>query len=273
MTATMSLADVIRQPPTGRPRAVVLDFHDYAQRVFLKGRIVPWGEVMAYSNFLGQAQGVLKSDALLLPLDRFYAELLAGGSELRTAMAAKSRTGFALRTLLADADATKRVVELASTFVKTQRSPVVLQVASPLRWLSATDALVGRVAELDADDADTASMYVADLMRGFAALPLAGILLDDRMPVGSDPGIAVGLDSYSPIANVTEHYGWTLALRREDGVSVSAGSTVGVPILAGHWLGEASASPALPPGDFLMGEIPAGAVPETVMSRVSQLGA
>jgi hypothetical protein len=241
--------------------------------VFLKGRTVPWGEAIAYSNFLGQAQGVLKSDALLLPLDRFYAELLAGGSELRTAMAAKSRTGFALRTLLADADATKRLVEFASTFVKTQRSPVVLQVASPLRWLSATDTLVGRVAELDADDADNASMYVADLMRGFASLPLAGILLDDRMPVGSDPGIAVGLDSYSPIANVTEHYGWTLALRREDGVSVSAGNTVGVPILAGHWLGEASASPALPPGDFLMGEIPADAVPETVMSRVSQLGA
>ena len=268
MTSTMSLADVIRQPPTGRPRAVVLDFHDYAQTVFLKGRIVPWGEAMAYSNFLGQAQGLLKSDALLLPLDRFYAELLAGSPELRAAMAAKSRTGFALRTLLADADATKRVVEFATTFVKTQRSPVVLQVASPFRWLSATDTLVGRVAELDADDADNASMYVADWLRSFAALGLAGVLLDDRTPVGGIESAVVGLESYSPIANVTEHYGWTLALRRGDGIEVHGAATAGGIIRSDFWL---DGDQTLPDGDFLLGEIPTAAVPEEVLTRILAL--
>lgn len=269
MTTAISLADVIRQPPTGRARAVIVDFHDYAQTVFLKSRPVPWGEAMAYSNFLGQAQGVLKSDALLLPLNRFYDDLLAGSPDLRTAMGAKSRTGYALRTLLGDADASSRAVEFVTTFVKTQRSPVLLQLPSPFRWLASTHALAGGEAELDGDNAENASMYVANLLRGFAALPLAGILLDDRMPAGTARGLAAEFDAYSPVANVTEHYGWTLAMRRDGGITMSGSNVVGEPIPADYWSGDPSASPALPPGDFLIGEIPADSVPETVMSRIA----
>ena len=272
MTTAVSLAEVIRIPPTGRTRAVVLDFHDYAQAVFLKGRPAPWGEAMAYSNFLGQAQGVLKSDALILPLDRFYREIFLQNPDLRVAMGAKSRTGYALRTLLGDANATTRAVEFVSTFVKTQRSPVVLQVSSPFRWLADTHTLVGGEAELDGDNAENASMYVADLLRGFAALPLAGILLDDRTQPDVAPGLAVGFDAYSPVANVTEHYGWTLAMRGHDGITLAGSSARGEPIPADFWAGDAALSPGLPSGDFLIGEIPTGAVPETVMSRIAAMG-
>lgn len=269
MTAATSLADVIRQPPTGRDRAVVLDFHDYAQAVFLKGRPTPWGEAMAYSNFLGQAQGVLKSDALLLPLDRLYVDLLQASPDLRRAMGAKSRTGYALRTLLADPAVSTRVTEFATTFVKCQRSPVVIQLASPYRWLRSTHALVGAESEIDADNAENAAMYMADLIRGFAALPLAGILLDDRSPEGSPAGLEVGIDSYSPVANVTENYGWTLAMRRELSTTVAGQDDVGTSIAADFWRGE-EVQP-LPPGDFLVGEIPSDAVPETVMSRIAAI--
>jgi hypothetical protein len=269
VTTTVSLAEVIREPPTGRTRAVVLDFHDYAQTVFLKGRRAPWGEAMAYSNFLGQAQGVLKSDALILPLDRFYDDLLTNSPDLRVAMGAKSRTGYALRTLLGDSDATIRAVEFVTTFVKTQRSPVILQLCSPFRWLTETHALVGGEAELDGDNAENSAMYVADLLRGFAALPLAGILLDDRTPAGAASGLAVEFDAYSPVANVTENYGWSLAMRRAGGITLAGIGVVGAPISADYWSGDASVSPVLPAGDFLIGEIPSDAVPETVMSRIA----
>ena len=53
---TITLEEVITTPNSGRTRAVVLDFHDYAQSVILQGRDVPWHQPTAYSNFFGQAQ-------------------------------------------------------------------------------------------------------------------------------------------------------------------------------------------------------------------------
>ena len=73
---TITLAEVITQPQSGRTRAVVLDFHEYAQSVILQGREVPWQQSTAYSNFFGQAQGLLKPDVALLDLGTLYANAL-----------------------------------------------------------------------------------------------------------------------------------------------------------------------------------------------------
>jgi len=59
---TITLEEAITTPKSGRTRAVVLDFHEYAQSVILQGRDVPWHQPTAYSNFFGQAQGLLKPD-------------------------------------------------------------------------------------------------------------------------------------------------------------------------------------------------------------------
>lgn len=265
---TISLADVIARPPSGRARAVLIDGHDYAQSVFLQGRPVPWQDPMAYSNFLGQAQGVFKSDLALLNLDRFYAHQLESNSELRVALSAKNRTGFALRTLLADAGTTARVLEFATIFVKTQRAPVVLQIPSPMQWLARTQRYSATPGELDADDAENSSMYVADWLRSFAALPLAGVLLDDRPLGAGDENPVVPLETYSPIIGVTEHYGWTLGLRRGASVEFTGTGASGVVTLPGFWLDDQDP----PPGDFLVGEIPATAVPEVVVTRIAALG-
>ncbi|HEY8720064.1 hypothetical protein [Pengzhenrongella sp.] len=263
-----SLSAVIASPPSGRPRAVLLDCHDYARSVFLQGRPVPWQEPMAYSNFLGQAQGVLKADVVLLPLDRWYAERLEGDPDLRAAMGAKSRTGFALRTLLGDPATTAGVTELVTTVVATQHAPVVVQIPSPMQWLARTHHLSGSDQVLDADNAENASMYVADWLRNFASLALAGVLLDDRSPAGGTEPAVVPLDTYSPVANVTGHYGWTLALRSDKSVEVSAGDERGGIVGPEFWLaGDAE----LPAGDFVLAEIPAAALPETVLARISSL--
>ncbi len=97
-------------------------------------------------------------------------------------MAAKSRTGYALRTLLADNDTNKAVLEFATVFAQTARQPVVLRIPSPMEWLIGTHRFGGaeNLSDLAADDAENASMYVSDWLRAFAALPVAGLLLDNR---------------------------------------------------------------------------------------------
>lgn len=267
--STTTFLDVIARPPSGRARAVVIDGLDYAQSVFLQGRPVPWEDPMAFSNFFGQAQGVFASDLALLNLDRFYEHHLESNGELRTAMSAKSRTGYALRTLLGDAETTARVIEFATVFVKTQRVPVVLQIPSPMQWLARTQHFSATPGELDADDAENSSMYVADWLRGFAALPLAGVLLDDRAVEGEPEAAVVPLETYSPIVGVTEHYGWTLGARRSASVEFTGSPAVGVVTLPAFWLDDGQTAPD---GDFLVGEIPATAVPEVVVSRIAALG-
>jgi hypothetical protein len=267
---TTSLTALIARPPSGRDRAVLIDCHDYAQSVILQGKPVPWQEPMAYSHFYGQAQGLLKSDVALLSLDRFYAHRLEGNSELTTAMSARARVGYALRTLLADAETTRSVVEFATIFSKTQREPIVLQIPSPMQWLARTHSFSGAAdaADLDAENAENASMYVADWLRGFAALPLAAVLLDDRTVAGGPATVSVALDTYSPVANVTDHYQWTLGLRSASGVELKGTATRGSVIQPGFWLED---DHALPAGDFLLGEIPSTAIPEDVLTRISTL--
>ncbi|SDN64837.1 hypothetical protein SAMN05216368_106214 [Cryobacterium flavum] len=265
-TLSLSLTELLAEPTSGRRRAVVLDSHDYAQSVFLQGKPVPWQEPMAYANFFGQVQGVLESDLALLSLDRFYAQRVAGDPTLQAAMSAKSRTGYALRTLLTDAATTAFVIELATIFSQTQRVPVVLQIPSPMQWLARTHPFSesADVSGLDADSAENASMYVADWLRGFAALPLMAVLLDDRGPaLGPVP-----LSTYSPIANVTDHYRWALAQRHEDRVELHGSALRGAVIGADFW---SSDSGTLPDGDFLVGEVPQHAVPERVLSRITAL--
>ena len=125
--------------------------------------------------------------------------------------------------------------------------------------------------------AENASMYVADWLRAFAALPLASVLLDDR-PIDGSVALDVPLEAYSPVLNVTDHYGWTLGLRREGGVQLAGAAgrvESGVVIPAGFWLERAvaaagtAAEPQL--GDFLVAEIPPNAVPEHVLARLATL--
>jgi len=266
---TIDLAGIIATPPSGRPRAVLLDGDDYAQSVLLQGRALPIGEPMAYANFFGQVQDLLQPDAAMLSLGPVYAGLLE--DRLQTAMGARSRTGFALRTMLGDVDVTARAVELVTLVVRTQRRPVVLQIPSPRQWLTRTHPYSGdlEAGALGADDAENASMYVADWLRNFASLPLAGVLLDDRdaAPTAAQP--AVPLEVYSPVANTADHYRWTLAMRHFDRVELRGSAYTGAVIPPDFWRQQ---DVALGTADFLLGAIPADAVPEVVLGRVRALG-
>ncbi len=265
----MNLEALLKAPRTGQA-TLILDHFDYSQTVILQNRDIPWTDPMAYANFVGQGQSLLKPDVTLLHLDRFYAQLVQEDKRLQFEMSAKSRTGFALRTLLADAETIDRVWALANTLTQTQREPVLIQLPSPMRWLCDTHHLSGKddVLELDADDAENASMYVADWLRNFSTLPVAGLVLNDRLTAPVVNTTTVELETYSPVNNVAENYGWSVVLRREESLQLwkqEHGSKI---LESGFW-SAGSATPDL--SGLVFAEIPAEAVPEQVIERLAAL--
>jgi hypothetical protein len=274
MTPTIAtpatFATVVASPPSGRPKAVLFDHHEYATSVILRGGDVPWDNATAYSAFFAQAQGLLRPDVALLDLRRLYDHLTAGNTRLGTAMGGKPRTGYALRTLLADDDTNKAVLEFATVFAQTTRQPVVLRIPSPMEWLVATHRFGGAEdpSDLDADDAENASMYVTDWLRAFAALPVSGLLLDNRAPDGGFRQVTVALEAYTPIANVTSNYRWTLGQLDDAQVQLQADPAVGGYIPSVFWL---DSDVELPSADFYLAEIPSAARPEDVLLRLEDL--
>ena len=124
------------------------------------------------------------------------------------------------------------------------------------------------VPRLDADDAENSSMYVADWLRGFAVLPFAAILLDDRPIDPSAPTTPVGYDAYTPITNITAHYRLIVGMRDSHGVTLHQQTIRGSVLPENYWRGEQT---TLPPCDFHITQIPATAVPEVVLNQLAQL--
>lgn len=263
----MNLVHVIQSPRSGRQQALILDHFEYSHAVILQERPIPWDDPMAYSNFVGQGQTLLKPDTAILHIDRFYAHKIQQDENLRTSMRAKTRTGYALRTLLSDGEVLDQAWALANAMTQNQSEPVLVQIPSPLRWLLTTHPYSGKnnVQELNADDAENASMFVADWLRNFSGLPLAGILLDDRAAAKDNHPNTVDLDVYTPIINVAENYKWSLGMRQEDNIVLWDVESNGTVIDSSYWTADAD---AMSDADFFFTEIPATAVPEEVIRRV-----
>jgi hypothetical protein len=265
----MDFASIVSAPPSGRRTALVIDHHRYTQAVILQGRPVPWTDPTAYAQYARQAQGLLRPDAALLDLGAFYDHVLAVEDAIRSSLSARARTGYALKTLLADDRVARQAVELASVVSQTSGAPLILQIPSPMCWLAGTHALsgAGPVTDLNADHAENAAMYVADWLRRLSALPVAMLLLDDRRP-GTQPLPPVEDSAYKPVSNLTDHYRWTLGRRTQEGVDLLGTAVTGTLIPHAYWLTDDAHAPS---GDFLVADIPADAVPETVLSQLAKL--
>ena len=138
-----NLVSVIANPPSGRATALLLDHHDYVRGVFLRNRAVPWGDPTAYARFFNQAQGLLAPDLAIFDLGLFYDDQLSQMPALKIAMAAKKRTGYALRKMLGDKYLAGNAGELARTLIEMSSGAVVLQIPSPMQWLCATNHVSG----------------------------------------------------------------------------------------------------------------------------------
>jgi len=113
---------------------VLLDFHEYAQSVFLQGRDVPWHQPTAYSNFFGAAQGLLKPDVALLDLG----SLTPTQSPPTTAEGSYGReVAHRVRTEdhAGQRDHCLQGCRAGHRSVPDLSGPLVLQIPSPMLWL------------------------------------------------------------------------------------------------------------------------------------------
>lgn len=284
-------------PPSGRSQATWFDSLAYCQAKLLSGGPVPWDSPGEVAAFFGKAQGMFRSDALLVDLGDLLAWRVGQDAPLRTAMAARSRPGYALRTLLGDEQARAVAAEgVTAVAASAGVVPVVLSVPSPARWLAvaATQAGFGADAEAgppDPDRAETAAMYTADFLRTFAGLGVDGLLLDEGPAF---VGELIHPEAYRPVLNVADHYGWPVLIRAGSAPAWPFGEVTGVAV----WLGIAPKNPetpkdsaAAPAGrwgivanaefwhgtdppaaaDLMLAAVPAHADPDTVMQRVRAL--
>jgi hypothetical protein len=262
--------DVLTSPPSGRAAPLILDHASFGSARLLHGSPVPWTEPVECQSYFGQAQGLLRPDATLVDVGAAYAQHLAGRPELVEAMGARSRTGYGLKTLLADDALADAVVGVAQVLAETNQQPLVLQLPAPLRWLALTQQATGLtdVAALEPDHGESASMYVADWLRRFGALPVTLLLLDGRR--ADNPAltglVADDLSAYSPLVNAAAHYRWGLAMRTDDQLELHGSDVAGAVLPPSFWVDQ----PA-PEARVLLAEVPGDAEPEGVLQRLASL--
>ncbi|WP_054814909.1 hypothetical protein [Nocardia arizonensis] len=265
-----SLQSLVRTPPSGRSRPLLVDSDAYATTVIRQGNPIPWTDLSALSGHVAQVHSLLDPDALWADVEALTGAHLGAGPSLVTRMGARSRTGYPLRTMLGAEALVDRILTTVRTLADATRRPVVLDVPSPARWLGRVHALVGNpLATVDYDAADSASMYLAEWLGKLGPLPIALVLLDART---SDGDAAVTTtettSSYSSIINVASHFGWTLALRSEHTVEVAVGAPDIALVPEDYWLDDAEFGAA----EVLLATIPATASPEKVLDRHARIG-
>lgn len=272
-------------PPSGRARPVWFDAAGYGRAKLLGGGPVPWDSPAELSAFFAKVQGMFGSDAILVDVADVFALRATADAGLRAAMAARSRPGYALRTLLGDEQARGTAAEAAGVLAATSGAvPVILAVPAPGRWLAAAAGQAGTDPGTPGTaQAETAAMYCADLLRAFGGTGVDGLMLDEGAAAA---GELADPEAYRSVLNVGEHYEWPVVVRAGAAPAWPHGGVSGVAL----WLGSAPVG-GPPPGrwglvagaDFWAGAAPpaeAGVVlapvpeqadPEAVMARVRAL--
>ena len=261
-----------------------LDATAYTARL-LEGGEPPWLEVANFLAWQRKAQGLVRSDVVALPVEPVVAALLAREPQLATAMAAKPRALFPLKTLLAEAQLREQLGEmLAGLRACFTGTPLALVIPSPRSWIVRSHAQAlgpGKLLEVGGDDIDSASMYVADFLRSFSEAGLDVLLLEEDE--GAEPASLEAIEWYRPVLNVAMHYRWATGLRLprgELGAVAVAGLDyciapqaldlpTGIVTPPAFWTG--AAAPACAPGGFRHAQIPADASPEEVLERLALL--
>jgi hypothetical protein len=190
-----------------RPQPVVwLDSHAYCAHLLAKGN-APWLDTTAFVAWQRKSMGLLKPDVVSLPLVPAIDAWLAAHPELAAAMAAKFRTVYPLKTLLADEALRAHLVELTRGLrvgvAGVSGPPLALVLPSPRAWVAiAYRQAHGAVVEVVEDEADSASVFIADFLRVFGEAGVDALMLE-----APDGGTADAATCQS-VLNVATHYRW-----------------------------------------------------------------
>ncbi|MBQ0719728.1 MAG: hypothetical protein KBT88_14640 [Gammaproteobacteria bacterium] len=184
-----------------------LAFEDYARQVFANNHPAWHSEPMRYAAGLADANKILGSQVVTFDFGAVFAahaSLAADceGVERISALLADT----ALKAFCADAIA-------AMAHQLSAKVDVVLQLPSP----SALLVMLGEDAgNIDFDMLDDSATALADLLRSFAELPIAGLVLAFADSNG-ESGVDLGDEGEAceVLQGVAGHYDWVFALRLE----------------------------------------------------------
>jgi hypothetical protein len=276
------MAAFIDRISSGGGIALWLDYTAYAGRL-LAGGTVPWLDVSACAAWQRKAQGLLHSDVVSLPVAEVCSAWLESQPSLRSAMGARSRAVFPLKTLLADEALRTHLVDLSRALRGTVTGPVfALACPSPRHWVGeAYGQALGTAVDVGDDEADSAALYLADFLRAFGDSGVDTLLLVESP--ASEPGGAAGVACYQSALNVAAHYRWDIGLEvpggRYEGGDAGLdfviaphslpGALTGLVVPETFWNDDSAPEPVN--GGFRFAAIPPLATPERVLERLALL--
>ena len=268
----------------GGTSVIWLDSHNYTGRL-LAGGAPPWLDVAAFVAWQRKAQGLLKGSVASLPVAPVAAAWLEAHPDLRDAMGAKTRSVYPLRTLLADERLREHLVEMAGGMRAALTGLLALALPSPRAWVAlAYRQGHGEAVEVGEDEADSASVYMADFLRAFGEVGFDAVLLQEASE--DQPNKVEDLHAYQAVYNVAVHYKWDVGLQLPGPASLTGAAPAdlafvvasdavlhGLPhgIVLGHEFWAGAEHPAIRGVDFLFAEIPENAIPERVLERLASL--
>lgn len=261
-----------------QPSTLWLDAHAYGARLLANGA-APWLDVAAHTAWQRKLQGLLKGDVLSLPVAEVIAAWLLQSPALKAAMAAKSRSVFPLKTLLADEPLRAHLTELARALRQGLSGlPLALVLPSPRAWVALAYAQAhGSETAVDEDAADSAALYLADFLQPFGDCGVDGLLLQE--PTTFLPTSTQDFACYQSLLNVAAHFRWDVGLHLHHPVSaLPAGWAFAIaprPVSEVPTAQEMGtdfwSSSAHSAGAFTYAHIPVNANPEAVLERLAAL--
>ncbi len=197
---------------------VWVDAWDYGSQLLNKKQPPPWCDVAAIIAHIKQLQSLVNSDILTLEVGNFYTTWLHTHPALLHAMEDKRRLGYALRTMLAEPGPREQLKDIINALCESYREkPIVLAMPSPKQWIAIAhcaakniDGVNIEAPDISWDDAESASMYIADFLRSFSECAISGLLIRDYTDQG--PASDAEVARYQPVLNVAEHYRWQCIL-------------------------------------------------------------
>ncbi len=192
-----------------RPRPVLwLDAHEYSAKLLANGK-APWLDVAAFVAWQRKAHGLLKPDVVVLPLAPVIEAWIGAHADLRATMAAKSRAVYPIKVLLADEPLRAHLVELARGLrvgvAGVSGPPLALVLPSPRAWVAiAYRQAHDEAVEVGEDEADSASVFIADFLRAFGEAGVDALMLEEV------DGLAADAATCQSVLNLAAHYRWDI---------------------------------------------------------------
>ena len=186
-----------------RPQLRWLTFEAYARKVFGNEHGGWYSEPMRYSAGLADANKVLGSQVVAFDFGAVFAA--------HASLAADSEGVGRISALLNDSTLSAFCADAIAAMAHqlSSKADVVLQLPSPSALLI---SLGEEAANIDFDMLDDAATALAELLRGFAELPITGLVLaftENDVDLG-DEGEACEV-----LQGLAGHYDWLFALRLE----------------------------------------------------------